>query len=326
MAAQEPPPIDLEAALQGRVPALPAKHAVYRLARSGAAGATERLAGLLRQPTAVQIRRRAALGLSLLPDARTTLLEAVSVDEPTVLAAVLLSLARVGVDADVDTIRSATARLTGRAAEQGRFAELLLAHRLGLGREIVPPIPTPVANEAPTRTSEVTSVSPQSAATAWERFVPNASLGFEPDPYRGVVIQCAGSSVLVLPSAESRGEGVRNLLVERRLIGATATYEREDGSWHHDLWIFSTPMGDAVELQAWTQGGLACYVGPGRVVGNELAFELRTTAGSHLALVSLDGHLTSDSLTIHGSVGDRAPSDAQAPEPRQPPPATGAAR
>ena len=312
MPAPTPGPIDLEAALKGQSPALPAKDAVYRLARSGAPGAIERLRGLVREGATVAIRRRAALGLSLVVDGRAALVEAVDVDEPSVLAAVLLSLARVATREDVTAIRTAAARLSGHDEEQGRFAELLLAHRFGIGLDVVPPIPTPPASQVPVRTRAITPGSSQEAAHAWSRFVPNANLGFEPDSRRCAVIHCGRRSILMVPSIELAHEAGRRLLENRALVGATAAYEREAGSWHHDLWILSTPAPGGVELQAWTQGGRACYTGPGRVAGEDLAFELATTARSRLALARVSGRLTKDGLAIDGTVGDRDPSASRA--------------
>ena len=134
------PPADLEQGFKGLSPVVAPKDAVYRLARSGAAGTKERLSGLVRVGASAAIRRRAALGLSLVIDARTTVLNLVDVDEASVLAHVLLSLSRVGTAEDLETMRAAAARLSGHDAEQARFAQLLLAHRLGLGLNVVPPI------------------------------------------------------------------------------------------------------------------------------------------------------------------------------------------
>ena len=149
---------------------------------------------------------------------------------------------------------------------------------------------------------------------AWSRFVPNAHLGFEPDPGRCAVLHCGQRNILLIPSIELATEIGARLRKARVVVGATASYEREAGYWRHDLWIFSTPTPDGVELQAWTQGGLACYTGPGRVSDESLAFELRTTAASRLALVDVRGRLTQDALEVTGTVGDRPPSDARAPE------------
>jgi len=313
MAKPIPGPFELERALQGQSPALAAKDAVHKLARSGMADAKERLARLVRDEGPVDTRRRAALGLSLIANARTALLELLDVGEPSILAAVLLSLARVGTAEDAATIRTLARRLTGPLAEQGRFAELLLAHRLGLGLDIVPPIQTPPEREVPVRTSAITSGQPQEAMTAWTRFVANAHLGFEPDKRRCMLIHCARRSILLIPSLELANQIGQRLLAARMIVGATAAYEREAAAWHHDLWILSTPASGGVELQAWTQGGLACYTGSGRVTGEQLAFEVRTTASTRLALARISGRLTKDSLTIEGTVGDRAPSDSPAP-------------
>jgi hypothetical protein len=319
MPSDRPGDSNLQAALEGHVPALAAKDAVYVLARSQGAAARDQLRELVRQHAAVAVRRRAALGLSLVVDARAALLELVDVDEPSVLAAVLLSLARVGTAEDVKTIRTAARRLGSPAAEQARFAELLLAHRLRLGPGVVPPVRTPAASQVPVNAHAVTPGSPQEAVAAWSRFVPHASLGFEPDSRRCAVIHCARRNILIIPSTELTTQGRERLLEERMLLAATAAYERENGTWHHDLWIFSTPTATGVELQAWTQGGRACYTGPGRVVEQDLAFELFTTASSHLALAHLRGRLTKDSIAVEGTVGDRDPSDARAPESRRPP-------
>jgi hypothetical protein len=312
-------PIELERALQGQSPDLAAKDAVYQLARSGTTGARERLVGIVRGDGTVPMRRRAALGLSLIDDARTALLQLVNVSEPSVLAAVLLSLARVGAAEDVRAIRTAASRLTGSLAEQGRFAELLLAHRLGLGLDVVPPIPTPPDTQEPLDAAAITMGEPQEAVNAWSRFVPNARLGFEPDPRRCVVIHCARRDVLLIPSIVLPNQLRRRLVEARAIVGASAAYEREAAVWHHDLWIFTTPTSGGVELQAWTQGGLPCYTGPGRVTDDELVFELWTTAISHLALARISGRLRRDSLTIGGTVGDRPPTDARAPAARRRP-------
>jgi len=312
-------PIDLEAALKGQSPALAAKDAVYRLARSAVAGGKERLSGLVREGETVAIRRRAALGLSLVVDARTALLESLDVHEPSVLAHVLLSLARVGAAEDLKAMRTAATRLSGHDSVQARFAELLLAHRLGLGVDVVPPIPTPPASGIPVRMKAVTLGSPQEVARSWSRFVPNASLGFEPDPRRCSMIHCARRSILVIPSIHLSKEDSRRLLEYRALIGATGTYERETASWHHDLWILSTPASGEVELQAWTQGGRACYAGPGHVAGEEIAFEMRTADSSRLALADVRGRFAKHGLTISGTVGDRDASDSHAPALRRRP-------
>jgi hypothetical protein len=311
-------PADLEEALKGLSPVLAAKDAVYRLARSAAPDAKERLSGLLREGASAAIRRRAALGLSLVIDARPALLELVGVDEPSVLAHVLLSLARVGVKEDLETIRIAAARLSGHDAEQARFAGLLLAHRLGLGFDVVPFIPIPPASQVPAHTKAVTLGSPQEATRAWSRFAPNASLGFEPDPRRCAMIHCARRLILFIPSIQL-AESVRQLLRNRTVVGATAAHELESASWHHDLWILSTPASGELELQAWTQGGRACYTGSGHVAGEDLSFELRTAASSPLALAHIRGQFTKDGLAIDGTVGDRDPSDSRRPTLRRRP-------
>lgn len=314
MAAPTPGPVEIERALQGQSAALDAKDAVHQLARSGFPGSTERLIQLVREEPAIATRRRAALGLSLMADARTALLNLVDVSEPTVLASVLLSLARVGSAEDVRAIRAAATRLNGASAEQARFAELLLAHRLGLSRDLVPPIPTPPEIKVPVRANGIVQGVAQEAAIAWSRFVPSAHLGFEPDPRRCAVLHCEQRNILLIPSIElATGIGAR-LRRAPVVVGATASYEREAGYWLHDLWILSAPTPDGVELQAWTQGGLACYTGPGRVSDDAVAFELRTTASSRLALADVRGRLTQDSLEIAGTVGDRPASDARAPE------------
>jgi hypothetical protein len=306
-------PVDLEAALKGQSPALAAKDAVYRLARSAAPDTKERLSGLVREGASAAIRRRAALGLSLVIDARTALLESVGVDEPSVLAHVLLSLARVGTGEDLKTIRVAAARLSGHDAEQARFAELLLAHRLGLGLDMVPPISTPPARQVPAHTKAVTLGSPQEAMRAWNRFAPNASLGFEPDSRRCAMIHCARRMILFIPSIQLAKEDGRYLLKDRTVVGATAANDRETASWYHDLWILSTPASGGVELQAWTQGGRACYTGQGHVARDGLSFELWTAESSRLALVRIRGRFAKDGLAIDGTVGDRVPSDSRAP-------------
>lgn len=313
MAGHTPEPIDIEAALRGQSAVLAAKDAVYRLVRSGAPDAGDRLRGLVREGATVAIRRRAALALSLVPEARLALLDALAVEEPAVLTAVLLSLARVGVAEDLTSMRTAAKRLSGREAEQARFAELLLAHRLHLGPEIVPAMPTPPARELPTRTKPVTSGSAEEIARALAGFVANAHLGFEPDRRRCALIHCARRDILVIPSMERAHGDLQRLLHDRALVGATAAYEREAASWFHDLWIFSTPSKGGVDLQAWTQGGRACYTGPGRLEGDALVFELRTTESSGLALASVRGRFTSDGLEVEGTVGDRDPSDPRGP-------------
>jgi hypothetical protein len=319
MAAQDPRPLEIERALQGASSALAAKDAVYHLARSGLPGAKERLTQLIREEASVATRRRAALGLSLLADARAALLDVMDVTEPPVLSAVLLSLARVGIAEDVRAIQAAAKRLIGPSAEQARFAELLLAHRLGLSPEVVPPIATPAASESPLRAKQIAPGNAQEAARAWSRFVPNAHLGFEPDPRRCATLHCAQRHILIIPSMALTTEMDATLRQARMVVGATASYEREAAVWHHDLWIFSTPTADGVELQAWTQGGLASYTGTGRATGDVLAFELRTTAASHLALIEVRGRLSAESLDVEGVTGDRPPSDAGAPVPRSRP-------
>lgn len=312
MPARTPGPVDLEAALQGRSPTLAAEDAVYPLARAAGAGAKERLARLLREKATPAIRRRAALALSLLADGKAALLDSLDTDEPSVLAAVLLSLARIGTADDLKAIRAAATRLSGHPAQQARFAELLLAHRLGLGLDVVPPIPTPPASQVPVHATAVTMGSPEEAARAWTRFMPNASLGFDPDIQQCSMIHCARRSVLVIPSTALR-EGAQRLLKERMLVGATAAFERETASWHHDLWILSTPAADGTELQAWTQGGRPSYAGSGRVTGGDAAFEFRTADTSRLALVHVSGRLTKAGIAIEGTVGSRDPADSRAP-------------
>ena len=105
----------------------------------------------------------------------------------------------------------------------------------------------------------------------------------------------------------------------RMVAGATASYEREAGLWRHDLWILSTPSSQGVELQAWTLGGKLAYAGAGRIAGEELTFVLRTVTSSGLALAEITGRLTTDSLIVEGTIGDRAASEARTPSPRQRP-------
>ena len=74
-----------------------------------------------------------------------------------------------------------------------------------------------------------------------------------------------------------------------------------------------------MELQAWTLGGKLVYAGSGRLAGEALTFVLRTAAFTGLALAEITGRLTTDSLIVEGTIGDRAPSEARAPTPRQRP-------
>jgi hypothetical protein len=133
------------------------------------------------------------------------------------------------------------------------------------------------------------------------------------------MIHCARRSILVIPSIQLSKEDGRGLLKDRALVGATATYELETASWHHDLWILSTPASGEVELQAWTQGGRACYTGPGHVAGEEIAFELGTADSSRLALAHVRGRFAKHGFTIGGTVGDRDASDSHAPALRRRP-------
>jgi hypothetical protein len=305
-------PIDLDAALRGESDALDAKDAVYRLARSGRADAKDRLRQMILDGQTMPIRRRAALGLSLVPDARGALHDVVgTIEDPKVLTGVLLSLARVGTGQDLAVIRKAADRLSGHDADEARFAALLLAHRMHLGFDVVPPIPTPVAREAPSKTKPVAIGSAEEAARAWRRFVPNASLGFIPDPGRSVVVHCARRPMLIIPSIDLTPDAGPRLLKERLVAGATAAYERETGTWHHDLWILSTPSPKGIELQAWTQGGRAMYAGVATVDQGTITFELRTTETSRLALAHVRGRVSGEGITISGTVGDRDPSDAR---------------
>ena len=105
----------------------------------------------------------------------------------------------------------------------------------------------------------------------------------------------------------------REFLGRRAVIGATAAYEREPGTWFHDLWILSTPVASGVELQAWTLGGRAAYVGSGRLENEVFTFTLSTTASSRLALVDVRGRLTADALAIDGAIGDRDPAESRTP-------------
>jgi hypothetical protein len=305
-------PIDLDAALRGESETLDAKDAVYSLARSAQPGAKERLSGLIHEGQTMPIRRRAALGLSLVPEARGALREAVAtVEAPKVLAGVLLSLARVGLAEDLPVIRAAAARLSGHDADEAHFAVLLLAHRLRLGLDVVPPVRTPVAREVPAKTKAIVPGTAEEAVRAWRRFIPNARLGFEPDPGRCVVLHCARRDMLFIPSVELTPDVGLRLLKERMVLGATAAYERETGTWHHDLWILSTPSPEGAELQAWTQGGRPIYAGPANVTGGAVMFELRATVTSRVALAHVRGRLTNEELTVGGIVGNRGPSDAR---------------
>ena len=218
-------PVDLETALQGLSPALAAKDSVYRLARSGLPDTKERLRALAREGASTSIRRRAALSLSLAVDARPALLELVTVAETAVLPYVLLSLSRVGTVEDLKAIRAAAVRLSSHAAEQARFAELLLAHRLAIGVDVVSPVSTPPASQFPAGSTAITLGSAQEAMRAWSRFVLNASLGFEPDPRRCSLIYCARRILLFIPSIQLAN--ARNLLTDRTIVGATETMARE---------------------------------------------------------------------------------------------------
>lgn len=127
--------------------------------------------------------------------------------------------------------------------------------------------------------------SPEEAARAWSRFLPNASLGFEPDILRCSMIHCARRSVLVIPSTALR-EGVQPLLKQCMPVGATAAFERETAAWHHDLWILSTPARDGMELWAWTQSGCPSYAGSGvrrrHECGKTNQREQRKSGGIHV--------------------------------------------
>ena len=235
MAGPTPDPIDLDAALRGQSPALAAKDAVYRLARAASPEAAGRLEALVREGQTLPIRQRAALGLSLASDARAALLPLLAVDEPRVLAAVLLSLARVGVADDLPAMRAAASRLAEPDAAQARFAELLIAHRLGLGLDVVRPVPTPAAAKPQGRTQAISTGAAQERTTAVARVVLNASLGFEPDMARAEPVQCGRRRLLIMPATGMTGGAIRTFLAARAVIGATAAYEREPGAWYHDL-------------------------------------------------------------------------------------------
>jgi hypothetical protein len=293
------------------------KDGVYALARSGLPDAAEQLAMLVRDEGRLDLRRRAALALSKFDDAREVLLRLVEIREPAVLATVLLALARVGEVEDLDVIRRAASGLSGHAAEQAQFAQLLLAYRLGLDSAFVPPIVIRPEIKAPIDARPVSMGSPAKARNACLVFTSHAHLGFEPDLEQSVLIHCGHSDTLLIPSISLRS--AKRLSAARMVLGATASYEREAGVWRHDLWIFSAPANVGIELQAWTLGGRACYTGHGSVVDEVLTFELVTGASSPLAIARLHGQLSKESISIAGVVGDRPASDARRPTPLERP-------
>ena len=312
-------PVSLDRAISGQYSDFAPKDAVYQLARSGMAGAEERLVALAREEGPPEIRRRAALALTLMTNARSALLPLLEVRQPSVLAAVLLALARVAEAEDVKAMRGAAGRLSGHEAEQARFAELLLAHRLGLGPDVVPPIVVEPENQVPRNTRSIVAGNREEAEKAWSRFTPHANLGFEPDGRRSALIHCANRDILFIPSIEFSGANGSHVLAVRMIAGAAASYEREAGLWRHDLWILSGPTRTGIELQVWTLGGRACYTGQARIDGEEVAFELVTGAASSLAIAHVRGRLTEHSLTIEGVVGDRPASYARQAVPRRRP-------
>jgi len=312
-------PISLDRALDGQYSEFAPKDAVYQLARSGMAGAETRLVALAREQGPLPIRRRAALALSLMANPRHALLPLLDVREPAVLAAVLLALARVAQPEDLEPMRRAAGRLSGHEAEQSRFAVLLLAHRVGFGPEIVPTVVLQPERHLPTDTRSIDAGSRQEAEKAWSRFRPQAALGFEPAGLRSLLIKCPNSDILFIPAQDFHGENGSRAFKERMIAGATASYEREAGVWCHDLWILSIPTSTGIDLQGWTLGGQACYVGQAQVDQGELAFELATAAGSSLAIARIRGRLTNESLTLEGVVGDRPKGYARHAVPRERP-------
>ncbi len=312
-------PISLDRALSGENATFAPKDGVYQLARSGLADAQARLVALAREEGPLDIRRRATFALSTMADARSVLLRLVDVGEPAVLAAVLLALARVGKAEDVKVIRRAAGRLSGHEAEQAQFSELLLAHRVGLGPEVVPPIAIQPERQKPSDARALSAGSPEEARQACDRFVAQAHLGFEPDVQRSALIHCVHNDILFIPATDLHGGKGERVLATRMIAGSTASYEREAGVWRQDLWVFSAPRSAGIELQVWTVGGRACYTGHARVDGEDVTFELVTGAGSSLAIAHVRGRITEDSVVIDGVVGDRPATDARQPTPLQPP-------
>lgn len=283
----------LDDALRGKVAGLDPKDAVSRLARSTRADRGELLAELVDQHPDPVVRYRAALALSLAPDARAQILARLAEPDPLVRAGLLLSLGRVGEPVDVTAMREASRGLVDQNARRAELAVLLLAHRHALPEAVVP-APPPANTVLPAEAVRRYTVGePAEAAAAWRRFTASAALGMTPAPTTATLIEGKQSQALVVLADSFTPQDAAS--GRRAVAGLIAIYDRETGAFHHDSWILT---GDG-QVDVWSLGGKRLYSGRLETAPDgQVSFQVATVEATGLAPLVAVGHLRDGQLSL----------------------------
>lgn len=283
----------LDDAVRGKVAGLSPQDAVSRLARSKRADRDDILCGLIDHHAVTELRYRAALALSMAPNARKRILERLATAEPMVRAGLLLSLARVGEPDDLAAMTAASHGLAAHNARRARFATLLLAHRHSLPEAKVP-APAPVNTVLPAKQARRFMVgAPAEAAGAWARFSSAAHLGMIPDPATASVIEGKQCRTLVVLADSFGAEDVAS--GRRAVAGVLGVYDRETGAWNHDSWVLTSNQ----RVDVWTLGGKHIYSGTAGVASSGLvSFRVATVATTGLAPLVAEGHLRDGRIAL----------------------------
>ena len=278
--------------------------AMVALARSDAPSRVRDLETVLGDAaTAVRLRYLAAQLLGHIDDdsARHALHTALATPDPRLVGAIAQSLGRIGGRVAFEAVHEASARLTGVALVQARFALRLLAHRLDLdlpewpGEEVVL-LPVPGDEGHRLNVSRASAIQAQIASRSLAR----APFGLELNELTAHEIRCADARSMVLLD---RGLGatpdLRALFSRKRVAGLVGRAE-ESGLYSASLVVLTRPVegGLALVISAYQPNGTLVLTGSATRRDEGLAFELRSVARRGGFAAQVDGTLVGGAIAF----------------------------
>jgi hypothetical protein len=244
------------------------------------------------------LRRQAAavLGDVPVPHASMALAQALPGSPPSLEAALLKSLAKVGDGEAARLIAALGDAATPQLAQLRGFARAAILYRAGgavdeAADQALLPTGQPVA---------IASVPSDEVQDTLRRFR-GSTYGLRFNPALGYAFQCGHARHLVLLSAElQRGKLLASLAEKRRLLGVVAMQdERGSPDYVARRLIVSRPAGDTVHLSVLSPSGEVDLTGSLR--RNDRGFHLALHSQGSRRPVQVEGEVTNDGITLQAS-------------------------
>jgi hypothetical protein len=231
-----------------------------------------------------------------------------TIDQPTVLGALLRMVARIADASSLPALDRLAATASGPTARLARFAAALTAHRLNLpGHDV--PMPTEDRLVAPAAGVPVSPIQIRLAPRA-EIATAVASLAKEP---LGIPISKAMAwrihrgdlEWMLFVHEEFAGPQALTRLTSRKAVPfVLAIHQNEEGDHRPALFVLSQPSADkrTVNLLVHAADGGLSYAGAGIVEGGSVRFTIRTVSDANLAPLRVDGLFDGSALTITSAI------------------------